>query len=353
VRHRENAIEDAPSLDDLGSAVAEYAFQELGVSSLHFRLFSCNGTAQSWWKACHTRHSVASINQMMDAMLPLAEQELGGMARLFGNTDNTFDLNKRLGNRLTRSKTYNEFWRPYNIEKQLFATLCDAGKPLGFIAVARTRGEGELVDTNVTSMRHLRDSILSALRRLRAGQGYSTLDLMSALQSLPIRSALFDLAGTLIWISREASQALDLRRIAVHDTALVLPGEALRRWQDAAVQFGASGHQSAQVNGLHLRRAQLSTSTIILVVENEQLDRSKGASDTAAARWRLTPRERDVLSEICRGHSNKEIAQSLGCAVRTVDIHVSSILRKSGTRSRAEVMAQMCWPGSSRHAPLG
>jgi len=71
----------------------------------------------------------------------------------------------------------------------------------------------------------------------------------------------------------------------------------------------------------------------------------------ALARWReastrvhagapgdLTPRERDVLRLIALGHTNAEIATMLYVSVRTVENHRSSLMRKLGFRTRAELV---------------
>lgn len=50
----------------------------------------------------------------------------------------------------------------------------------------------------------------------------------------------------------------------------------------------------------------------------------------------LSPREEDVLREITRGASNKEIARTLDIAETTVKIHVQHILRKLGLTSRVQ-----------------
>ncbi|HEY4096014.1 MAG TPA: response regulator transcription factor [Baekduia sp.] len=51
----------------------------------------------------------------------------------------------------------------------------------------------------------------------------------------------------------------------------------------------------------------------------------------------LTPREREVLRHIARGYLYKEIAQRLGISVKTVEAHVSAVLRKLQLSSRHEL----------------
>ncbi|MHB8533068.1 MAG: response regulator transcription factor, partial [Solirubrobacteraceae bacterium] len=51
----------------------------------------------------------------------------------------------------------------------------------------------------------------------------------------------------------------------------------------------------------------------------------------------LTPREREVLRHIARGYMYKEVAQQLGISVKTVEAHVSAVLRKLQLSSRHEL----------------
>jgi DNA-binding NarL/FixJ family response regulator len=51
----------------------------------------------------------------------------------------------------------------------------------------------------------------------------------------------------------------------------------------------------------------------------------------------LTPREREVLRHIARGYLYKEIAQRLGISVKTVEAHVSAVLRKLQLSTRHEL----------------
>ena len=53
----------------------------------------------------------------------------------------------------------------------------------------------------------------------------------------------------------------------------------------------------------------------------------------------LTPREREILAFLVTGRSNGEIAKELVISDKTVSVHVSSILRKTGTTTRFEAAA--------------
>ena len=55
----------------------------------------------------------------------------------------------------------------------------------------------------------------------------------------------------------------------------------------------------------------------------------------------LTERERDVLQEVARGLSNKEVAAILHISEETVKVHIRNLLRKLDVRSR--VAATVMW----------
>jgi len=60
--------------------------------------------------------------------------------------------------------------------------------------------------------------------------------------------------------------------------------------------------------------------------------------DVATESWHLTNREREVLELVARGLSNKEIALRSSCSVRTVEVHMTRLMRKSNTRGRAALV---------------
>ena len=66
-------------------------------------------------------------------------------------------------------------------------------------------------------------------------------------------------------------------------------------------------------------------------------DRPGAAPPTDPELDRLTRRERDVLRLLARGYSYREIAGELFISVKTVETHVSSVLRKTQLSNRYEL----------------
>jgi DNA-binding CsgD family transcriptional regulator len=62
--------------------------------------------------------------------------------------------------------------------------------------------------------------------------------------------------------------------------------------------------------------------------------------EASARRWHLTPRQHEVLALVARGMANKQIGEKLGCAERTVELHVTELLRKARVSSRAHLISK-------------
>lgn len=65
----------------------------------------------------------------------------------------------------------------------------------------------------------------------------------------------------------------------------------------------------------------------------------------------LTPREREIISHLAEGQSNKAIARDLGISDGTVKLHVKAILRKLNVRSRVEAAVIAVEQGLGRKKP--
>jgi len=78
-------------------------------------------------------------------------------------------------------------------------------------------------------------------------------------------------------------------------------------------------------------------------IEAGRTARARAASqrDLAARRATLSAREAEVMDLMLTGAMNKQIADSLGIAMRTVEVHRGRVLSKMGVRNALELAAQM------------
>ncbi len=113
----------------------------------------------------------------------------------------------------------------------------------------------------------------------------------------------------------------------------------------AAIDAGASGYVLKRVGSGDLvdavRTVAAGGSLLDPAVTRSVLDRLRNASrlEEAGAFAELTEQERRVLAHIADGGSNREIAERMGLAEKTVRNYVSSILAKLALESRAQAAA--------------
>jgi DNA-binding NarL/FixJ family response regulator len=106
-----------------------------------------------------------------------------------------------------------------------------------------------------------------------------------------------------------------------------------------AVRSGAAGVLYKDVDPDALVRAIRSVHDGHLLLAPEAagaLVRLAGTWNPVAGLDALTSREREVLAEIAKGRSNREIARALGVAEKTVKAHVSAVLAKLGVQDRTQ-----------------
>jgi len=106
-----------------------------------------------------------------------------------------------------------------------------------------------------------------------------------------------------------------------------------------AVRSGAAGVLYKDVDPDALVRAIRSVHDGQLVLAPEaagSLVRSSGGWGAAGGLDALTSREREVLAELAKGRSNREIARALTVSEKTVKAHVSSVLAKLGVQDRTQ-----------------
>lgn len=77
--------------------------------------------------------------------------------------------------------------------------------------------------------------------------------------------------------------------------------------------------------------------------------RAEARQDGAAAHFpgseTLTPREREVLTLVAGGQSNKEAGRVLGISPRTIEVHRARIMEKIGAKNAADLVRIVMSPG--------
>jgi DNA-binding CsgD family transcriptional regulator len=343
----EEAIAYARDLRELGGHLAQAARELLGASGTCFFPFagsvSSSGDATFFQEELPEEHMRAQTL----AFIPVQEREfsrgtVSALDRLFSAGQRVIDLNAMLEPEgLVRNPSFNEYWRPCRIERQLFAPLALGSQPAGYLATSRRVSEGAFKDTDRRQLEWLSERALRALHRLLTGGPQSAAQLLAALRGVPLACAVFNPAGTLLWISAAAIHALELRSVGTAFAELVEQNAGLAEWRAAALAALAQGHVSSAAGGLTLQRLSTATGPLMLVTRGRAAGAELQAPRELRQTWQLTARESEVLGELAAGRSNKDIALRLHCSVRTVDVHVSSLLRKARCGSRAELIARV------------
>lgn len=108
----------------------------------------------------------------------------------------------------------------------------------------------------------------------------------------------------------------------------------------AAVLAGAAGYLLKDIKGPSLAdavRAVAGGRNLLREQEVERLRRSWQAPETTDRRLQLlTPQERRILDHIAQGMTNKQIADALHLAEKTVKNYVTSLLAKLGMERRTQ-----------------
>src|SRR6478735_8262309 len=163
-------------------------------------------------------------------------------------------------------------------------------------AVTEVVGEAPDVDTAVKVIKEARPDVVLLDVHLPGGNGNGGVDVLSATRGA----------------TNEAGQPVRFLALSVSDSA-----------EDviAVIRAGARGYVTKTISAADLTRAIRRVAEV-----DEELDR-------------LSAREREVMRLIARGYQYKEVAKELFISVKTVETHVSSVLRKLQLSSRHELTA--------------
>lgn len=73
--------------------------------------------------------------------------------------------------------------------------------------------------------------------------------------------------------------------------------------------------------------------------QSQVSDTARQPAGTTPSNYQLTERQKDVLKEMVKGLSNKEIARELNMSPSTVKVHVAAILKALDVKNRTQVVS--------------
>jgi DNA-binding NarL/FixJ family response regulator len=183
-------------------------------------------------------------------------------------------------------------------------------------------GEAPDVDSAVALIRQTRPAVVLLDVHLPGGNGHGGVDVLHGCHGLetddkqPVRFlalSVSDSAEDVIAVIRAGARGYVTKTISATDLT-----RAIRRVADGDAVF------SPRLAGFVLDAFGASAGEIAEVDEEHD---------------RLSAREREVMRLIARGYQYKEVAKELFISVKTVETHVSSVLRKLQLSSRHELTA--------------
>ena len=183
-------------------------------------------------------------------------------------------------------------------------------------------GEAADVDNAIVVVAQMRPDVVLLDVHLPGGNGHGGSDVISGSRGVttesgePVRFlalSVSDAAEDVIAVIRAGARGYVTKTINGPDLT-----NAIRRVADGDAVF------SPRLAGFVLDAFGAAAGEVAMI--DEELDR-------------LTSREREVMRLIARGYQYKEVAKELFISIKTVETHVSSVLRKLQLSSRHELTA--------------
>jgi DNA-binding CsgD family transcriptional regulator len=180
----------------------------------------------------------------------------------------------------------------------------------------------------------------------RTGQQEQAREMLARWDALGVREVLDDLlrlhAGALASVDPQARVgALKPTLATAEDSAFDLAALWIRL--DLGRELAAAGDDRAvaELQGVATSASDRGAGTVLALAEQALRQLGVRTWHRGAAAKGLTEREQEIVRLIAAGASNPEIAQQLFLSRKTVERHVSNVLKKVGARNRTELAARV------------
>jgi DNA-binding CsgD family transcriptional regulator len=232
-----------------------------------------------------------------------------------------------------RTDLYQDVYRLMKVEYQIAATI--RTEPKKIMAIALCREQSDYTERDRLVLEMLRPHLVVAFNNLLLTRSTEIkLDYAHlALDELSAATILVSARGQILYHTGDGLEWIDAKNPEL------LPQKILDWLLRQNPENGELTILDLVTKGgkMHLRAVPTATRERVLLV----ITRVKETSDAANLfdKFGFSPREREVVSWVCRGKTSAEIATILGISSRTVDKHMEHILEKTGAESRISLVA--------------
>ena len=225
------------------------------------------------------------------------------------------------------SAVYAQVLAPMRLQhhRQLRVLICDGASLLGWFGTFHSQPVTARQRRLLAALRPAVRRRLSLERRLSVAPRTS-LALEAALERLGAPTFVIDRTGRVYELNRAGS------------TLLASRGAELRR----ALADSVAGRPSTLAFELTpLAERGVPTHYLAILRSTSSDARTADALAIVATRWKLTPRQQQVLALIVRGEGTTTIAAELGIGERAVELHITALFDQAGVDGRAALVSHV------------
>ena len=279
-----------------------------------------------------------AVGRLLD--LEYSSGDVAAMSVLARRRNPAGSLSAETGGDLARSPRWDEVLRPVGIGDEAVLACRDALGCWGWLKAYRDSDDASFAEHDLELLAQVGPTLGSALRRTLGGvsreipaapssPGVVVLD--------PDLRAVSWTAGAREWI--DAFPGAGLFAAWGILPATVYPVAALARSRNGSADARAL-ERTADGRWLRIEAARLEGQTDAQIAVTLRAATGTETFDLLCRAYALSPRERDVVAALLAGLDTRAVSGRLFISPHTVQDHLKSVFRKTGARSRRELVAR-------------
>jgi DNA-binding CsgD family transcriptional regulator len=273
------------------------------------------------------------------AEIELGEPDVNKFAELSRRPVPAASLSGSTGGDLDRSRRHRELRAPSGFGDELRVALADDTGTWAALTLLRTHDRPDFTNSEVRFVASVAPVLVDGVRRALVESPTSG----SAAKGVEPGLLVLAADGTLEMANQSADHWLgeleDVRASGLPKVIRIVAHRARHEGDDDGL--ARARVRTPRGTWLVVRGSPLGAGADARVAVHVEEARATELAPLIVAAYGLTERERTVTELIARGYPTNDIAARLGVSAYTVQDHLKSIFAKSGTASRAELVARL------------